>query len=58
MKRRIVVDRGRVNDIAHVMNLTRETVSRSLNYQSNSMLARKARFVAKSQYDGVEVGKD
>lgn len=58
MKRRIVVDRGRVNDIAHVMKLTRETVSRSLNYQSNSMLARKVRFVAKSQYDGVEVGKD
>ncbi len=47
-----------MNDIAHVLNLTRETVSRSLNYQSNSMLARKVRFVAKSQYDGVEVGKD
>lgn len=58
MKRRIVVDRGKVNDIAHVLNLTRETVSRSLNYKSNSMLARKVRFVAKSQYDGVEVGKD
>lgn len=53
--KRIVLKRGKVNEIAELMHVTREHVSRSLNFQTNSLLARKVRFVAKSQYGGVEV---
>lgn len=57
MKRRIVVDRGDVQKIACVMHCTREMVSKSLNFNKNSELARRIRYVAKEQYGGVEIGK-
>lgn len=57
MKRRIVLDRGNVAKIARSMNCTREWVSKALNYQRDSRLAHKIRYVAKKEYGGVEVGE-
>ena len=56
MNRRIVMDRGRVMDLASAMNCTREMVSKALNFKKDSMLARKIRYVAKEQYGGIEIG--
>ena len=56
MKRRIVMDRGRVVQLASTMNCTREMVSKALNFKKDSLLARRIRYVAKEQYGGMEVG--
>lgn len=56
MNRRIVMDRGRVMDLASAMNCTREMVSKALNFKKDSRLARKIRYVAKEQYGGIEIG--
>ena len=55
MGKKVIVKYGKVNEIAKVMKLQRETVSRALNYQSNSFTARKVRYVAIKEYGGVEV---
>lgn len=54
--KRIVLEYGKINEVAKVMCCTREMVSKSLNYKSNSFLARKIRHVAKTQFGGIEVG--
>jgi len=46
MKRKILVDRGEVLRIAKLLGCTREMVSYSINFQKNSLLARKIRKVA------------
>lgn len=46
MKERIIVQRGDVNKIAHLMNCTRETVSHSLAFRMNSRLAHSIRKLA------------
>ena len=56
MKRRIVMDRGRVVELATTMNCAREMVSKALNFKKDSRLARKIRYVAKEQYGGIEIG--
>ena len=56
MKRRIVMDRGRVVELATTMNCTREMVSKALNFKKDSRLARKIRYVAKEQDGGIEIG--
>jgi hypothetical protein len=57
MKRRIVVDRGGVALLARKFGCTREMASKSLNFQKNSLLARKIRYVAKNEYGGIEIGE-
>lgn len=56
MKRRIVVEHGDMRKIAASMGCTREMVSKSLNFGKNSDLARRIRYIAKTQYGGVEIG--
>lgn len=55
MNRKIVISHGDGMKIATSFNCTREMVSKALNFKKNSLLARKIRFVAKEQYNGVEV---
>ena len=55
MSKKIVLQHGDVSKVAASMNCTREMVSKALNYKKNSLLARKIRYVAKEQYNGVEV---
>jgi len=55
MNRRIIVEYGKVNQIADAMNCTRVMVSKSLNYHKNSPLARKIRYIAVTQFDGKEI---
>ena len=55
--KRIILDYGKCSALARSMQVTRETVSRALSYKKNSELARKIRYVAKTQYDGIEIGR-
>lgn len=55
MEHKIVVDRGEVNKIAKLMGCHRVVVSRAVNYQSDSSLARRIRKMAILR-GGVEVG--
>lgn len=57
MKKKIVVDYGKVGRIAKVMGCTREMASKSLSYKKDSLLARKIRYVAIKHFGGVEVGE-
>ncbi|WP_168354586.1 hypothetical protein [Palleniella muris] len=55
--KRIILEYGKIAEIAKVMDCTRTMVSLSLNYRKNSFLARKIRHVAKTQFEGIEVGE-
>lgn len=55
MAKKIVMKRGAVNKISRDMNITHEMVSKAVNFKKDSELARKIRYVATSQYGGVEV---
>lgn len=55
MAKKIVMKRGAVNKISRDMHVTRQMVSNSIAFKKNSELARKIRYVATSQYGGVEV---
>lgn len=55
MKERIVVEYGEVNKIAELMRCTREMVSHSLAFRTNSYLARAIRKLA-IERGGVKVG--
>jgi hypothetical protein len=55
MKRRIVVERGDVNEIAKILRCTRQMVTYSLAFKKNSLLARKIRKVAMER-GGIDTG--
>lgn len=57
MLHKIVTSRGEVNKIAMLMGCHRVVVSRALNFQCDSVLARKIRKMAVLR-GGVEVGKE
>ncbi len=56
MNKKIVLQHGDVSKVAASMNCTREMVSKALNFKKDTLLARRIRHVAKSQYGGVEIG--
>jgi hypothetical protein len=57
MRRRIIVEHGEQLKIASSMQCTKEMVSKSLNFKKDTDLARRIRYVAKSQYGGIEIGE-
>lgn len=58
MHKRIIVDRGVGKKIAKLMGITTEMVSKSLNFKKNSILARKVRYMAIKDFEGVVIGKN
>ena len=56
MNKRIIVERGVGKKIASLMGITTEMVSKSLNYKKDSHLARKVRYMAIMDFNGVIVG--
>lgn len=58
MHKRIIVDRGVGKKIAKLMGITTEMVSKSLNFKKNSILARKVRYMAIKDFDGVVIGEN
>ena len=56
MNKRIIVERGVGKKIASLMGRTTEMVSKSLNYKKDSHLARKVRYMAIKDFNGVIVG--
>jgi len=52
MHKKIVLDYGKSKEIASVMKCTKEMVSKSINFKKDSILARKIRHVAVSEYGG------
>ena len=58
MHKRIIVDRGVGKKIAKLMGITAEMVSKSLNFKKNSILARKVRYMAIKDFDGVVIGEN
>lgn len=58
MHKRIIVDRGVGKKIAKLMGITHEMVSKSLNFKKNSILARKVRYMAIKDFDGVVIGEN
>lgn len=57
MEKRIIVDRGIKKKIAKAMNCTVQMVSVALLYKKNSVLAKKIRYVALKEYNGVKIGE-
>jgi hypothetical protein len=57
MKKRVVVEHGDTLKIAKALGCSRQMVIMSLRYKKNSILAGKIRYVAVSQFGGVEVGE-
>lgn len=55
--KKVVVEYGTAGKIAKAMNCTLEMVSKALNYKKDSQLARKIRYVAKTQFGGIEIGE-
>jgi hypothetical protein len=55
IQNRIVVQHGRCKLIAKAFNVTDAMVSKALSGKSSSELARKIRYVAKTQYGGREM---
>lgn len=53
MKKRIVIDRGQMKEIAKLFQCTDMAVSMALNFKRNSLLAKKIRMVAIKDFDGV-----
>lgn len=58
MHKRIIVDRGVGKKIAKLMGITTEMVSKSLNFKKNSILARKVRYMAIKDFEGVVIGEN
>ena len=58
MKKKIVVDRGVGKKIAALFQITPEMVSKSLNFNKDSHLARRVRYIAIKDFGGVIVGNN
>lgn len=56
MKKQIVIDSDGRQKLQKIFGVSRVTVWKALNYESNTDLARKIRFTATSQMGGQEVG--
>lgn len=55
MKRQIVIDSDARKKLQDVFGVTRVTVWKALNYESDNELARRIRFVAVKEMGGVEI---
>ncbi len=55
--KRIILEYGKVKQLAWTFRCSREMVSKALHFKKNSELARKIRYVAVQQYGGIEIGK-
>ena len=54
-KHEILLSQGEKNRLAEVMQVSRMTVYRALNFQRDTIQAKKIRHVAMTQFGGVEV---
>lgn len=56
MKKRVIVEHGVGKQIATLLGITPEMVSKSLNYKKDSHLARRVRYMAIKDFGGELVG--
>lgn len=56
MRKRIVMEIGNGKKLASQLHCSEEMVSMALNYKKNSLLARRIRHLALTQFGGVEIG--
>lgn len=55
MKRQIIIDSDARKRLQEVFGVTRVTVWKALNYESDNELARKIRYTAKKEMGGIEI---
>ena len=55
MKRQIIIDSDARKRLQEAFGVTRVTVWKALNYESDNELARKIRYTAKKEMGGVEI---
>ena len=58
MKRQIIIDSDARKRLQEVFGVTRVTVWKALNYESDNELARKIRYTAKKEMGGIEINGD